>query len=99
MSGGNPMDGRVVSYDDMTPTPVISCDQTNNALVFNNPVQTTLGIASAESETLEFSSPATFSNTIRVGRNGEFPDSVPMISPLDEPHLPHHYHGRDDPCS
>ena len=48
MSGGSPV-------DDMTPMPVISYNQTNNelafnnALVFNNPVQITAGIAAAES--------------------------------------------------
>ena len=66
------MYGIVVNYDDMTPVPALSYNSTNNALVFNNPVQTTAGIASAESETLEFNSPATFNNTIRVGYNGAF---------------------------
>ena len=81
------MDVIVVSYDDVTPMPVISYNQTNNALVFNNLVQTTSGIASAESKTLEFNSPASCNNTIRVGYNGEFPDSAPMISPLDSTSL------------
>ena len=87
MSGGNPLDGIVVTYDDMTPIPVISYDQTNNALVFDNPVQTTLEVASAESDTLEFNSPATFNSTIRVGYNGKFPDPVPMTSPFDSTSL------------
>ena len=49
MSGGNPV-------DDLTPIPVISYNQTNNELVFNNalvfinPVQIGAVIASAESE-------------------------------------------------
>ena len=51
--------------------------------MINNPVQAHEGIASAESETLDFNSPATFNNTIRVGYNGDFPASVPMTSPLD----------------
>ena len=67
----------------MIPIPVIAYNPTNSALVFNNPVQANEGIASAESETLDFNSPATFNHTIRVGYNGDFPDSVPMISPLD----------------
>ena len=75
------MDGLVTSYDDITPIPVISYDQTNNALVFNHPLQTTTGIS--PSEALEFDSPATFNNAIRVGYNGDFPASVPMTSPLD----------------
>ena len=82
MSGGSQIYGIVVSYGDITPVPVISYNRTNNALVFNNTVQTTAGIASAESETLDFNSPATFNNTIRVGYNGNFPDSVPMTLPF-----------------
>ena len=53
MSGRNQIDGIVVSYDDMTPIPVISYNPTNNALVFNNPLQTTEGIASSELEPLD----------------------------------------------
>ena len=83
MSEGSQMDGTVVSYDDVTPRPVISYDQTNNASVFNNPAQATKGIASSEIGTLEFNSPATFNNAIWVGYNGDFPDSVPMTSPFD----------------
>ena len=41
MSGGSPINGVVDNYDDMTPIPVISYNQTNNTLVINNPVQTT----------------------------------------------------------
>ena len=83
MSGGSPNHGVVDSYDGMTPIPVISYNPTKNALVINNPVQANEGIASAESETLDFNSPATFNNIIRVGYNGDFPASVPMTSPLD----------------
>ena len=83
MSGGSQIDGIVASYDDITPIPVISYDQTNNALVFNNPAQTTKGIASSETGTLEFNSPATCNNTVRVGYDGEFPGPVPMTSPFD----------------
>jgi len=59
------MDGLVVKYDDMTPIPVISYNQTNNALVFNSTVQTPAGIASAESETLELNSPAFLNKVCR----------------------------------
>ena len=83
MSGASPMESIVAKYDDVIPIPVIIYNPANNALAFNNTVQTTPGIAPAESETLEFNSPATYNNTIRVGYNGDFPDSVPMISPLD----------------
>ena len=44
MSGGSPNNGVVDSYDGMTPIPVISYNPTNNALVINNPVQTTESI-------------------------------------------------------
>ena len=82
MSGGSQVDG-IVSHDDVMPIPVITYNPTNNALAFNNPVQANEGIASAESATLDFNSPATFNNSIRVGYNGDFPASVPMTSPLD----------------
>ena len=84
MSEGSQTEGIVVSYDNMTPIPVISYDQTNNALVFNHQLQATKGVASSASETLEFKSLATFNNTIRVGYNGDFDDSVPM-TPLFDP--------------
>ena len=83
ISGGSPNYGVVDSYDGMTPIPIISYNPTNNALVINNPVQANEGIASAESETLDFNSPATFNNTTWVGYNGDFPASVPMTSPPD----------------
>ena len=41
MSGGSPNNGVVDTYDDMTLIPVISHSPTNNALVSNNPAQTT----------------------------------------------------------
>ena len=44
MSGGSPDNGVVGSYDDMTPIPVISYSPTNNAVVINNPAQTTENI-------------------------------------------------------
>ena len=40
MSGGSPTNGVADSYDDMTPIPVISYNQTNNTLVIHNPAQT-----------------------------------------------------------
>ena len=83
MSGGSQIDGLVTSYDDITPIPVISYDQTNNALVFNNLVQTTLGMASAESETLEFNSPALFKQSLQVGFNANLSDLFPMPLPSD----------------
>ena len=48
MSGGSPMDGILVNYDDVIPIPVIIYNPINNALVFNNAAQTTSGIASTE---------------------------------------------------
>ena len=69
MNSGSPMDGLVVNYDDMIPTPAITNNPTNNTLVFNNPVQTTAGRASPESETLEFNSPTLFKHSVLVGFN------------------------------
>ena len=83
MPGGSPMDGIVDSYDDMTPRPVISYDQTNNALAFDNPVQTTEGIASSESETLESNSPTLFKQSVQVEFNANLSDFVPMPLPSD----------------
>ena len=72
-----------MSADDMTPMPMISYDQTNNPLVFNTPVQTTLGIASAASETFEFKSPALFKQSVQAGFNASLSDFVPMSLPYD----------------
>ena len=84
------MHGIVDSYDDMTPIPMISYDQTNNALVFNDPMQTTEGIASSESETLGFNSPTTFKQSVQVGLNANLSDFVPMPLPSDpmSPNIP-----------
>ena len=52
MSEENQLHGVALSYDDMIPMPVITNNPSNNALVFNNPVQMTFGIASAEKRNL-----------------------------------------------
>ena len=65
MSGGSQMDGLVTSYDDITHVPVISHDQTNNALAFHNSLQTTLGIASTEGGISESNSPFSFNKVCR----------------------------------
>ena len=69
------------SYDDMTPIPVISYNPTNNALVFNNPVQADEGIASAENETLEVNPRALFQQSVQVGFNANSSDFFPMPLP------------------
>ena len=58
MSEGDQVYGVVSMFNDMIPIPIISNNQSNNAFVFNNEVQTTSGIASTEGEILEFISPA-----------------------------------------
>ena len=83
MSGGSPMDGIVVSYDDMTPIPAISYNPTNNALVFHTPLQTTEGIVSSELEPLEFNSPAIFKQSMQVGFNANLSYFVPVPLPSD----------------
>ena len=83
MSEGKQLYGVVPNYDDMMPIPVITNNATNNTLVFKYPVQTTAGIASAESETLEFNSPALFKQSVRVGFNANLSVFVPMPLPSD----------------
>ena len=83
MSGGSPNHGVVDSYDGMTPIPGISYNPTNNALVINNPAQANEGIASAESETLDFNWPALFQQSVQVGLNANLSDFVPMPLPSD----------------
>ena len=64
MSEGNPLDGVVTDYSEMTPIPVIKYNTTSNALIFDNPVQTSSGIASSDQAPLSFNSPAKFNNGI-----------------------------------
>ena len=52
MSQGNPLDGIVTDFGDMEPIPVIQYDKTSNALIFDNPVKTSSGIASTELDSL-----------------------------------------------
>jgi len=54
MTEGSQHYGIASNFDNMIPIPLISNSKTNNALVFNNEVQTTLGITSIESDMLEF---------------------------------------------
>ena len=71
MSEGNPLDGIVTDYTEMTPIPVIKYNTTNNALIFDIPLQTSSGIASSELAPLSFNSPAVFNNGISAGVNAE----------------------------
>ena len=64
MSEGNQLYGVDSNFDGMIPTPIISNNQTNNAFVFNNDVQTTLGMTSTEGEMLEVKSPALFKESV-----------------------------------
>ena len=72
MSQGNPLDGIVTDFGDMEPIPVIQYDKTSNTLIFDNPVQTSGGIASSELAPLSFNPPAVFSNGISAGVNADF---------------------------
>ena len=58
MSEEDQLYGVVLNCADMIPIPVITNNPTNNTLVFNNALETTLGIASVGSDTLQFNSPA-----------------------------------------
>ena len=67
------MESIIANYDDVIPIPMIIYNPTNNALVFNNAVQTTSCIASTEGEILEFSSPV-FKQSVQVGLNANLSD-------------------------
>ena len=60
----------------------MSYNQTNNALAFNNPVQAN-GIASSESESFEFNSPALFKQSVQIGFNANLSEFFPMPLPSD----------------
>ena len=81
MSEGNPLDGVVTDYSEMTPIPVIQYDSSSNAVIVDNPIQTTGGIASSELAPLAFNSPAVFN--ISAGVNADFTQFVPMPLPSD----------------
>ena len=72
MSEGNPLDGIVTDYTEMTPIPIITYNTTSDALIFDNPVQTSSGIASSDQAPLSFNSPAKFNNGITALVNGDF---------------------------
>ena len=72
MSQGNPLDGIVTDFGDMEPIPVIKYNTTSNALIFDNPVQTSSGIASSDQAPLSCNSPAKFNNGITALVNGDF---------------------------
>ena len=59
-----PPTGLIMDYSNMTPMPVIKYNTTSNALIFDNPVQTSSGIASSDQAPLAFNSPAKFNNAI-----------------------------------
>ena len=79
----SPPQGLVIDYSGMTPIPVIQYDSSSNAIIFDNPVQTTSGIASSELAPLSFNSPAVFNNGISAGVNADFSQFVPMPLPSD----------------
>ena len=83
MSQENPLDGIVTDFGNMVPIPVIKYKSTNNALIFDNQVQTSSGIASSELVPLSFNSPAVFNNCISAGFNADFSQFVPMPLPSD----------------
>ena len=73
MSEELPPQGLVTDYNDMSPIPVIKYDSINNALIFDNPVQTSSGIASSELAPLSFNSPAVLIMVFRRGSMLIFP--------------------------
>ena len=79
----SPPQGLVIDYTEMTAIPVIQYDSTSNAIIFDNPVQTTGGIVSLELAPLSFNSPAVFNSGISAGVNAYFSQFVPMPLPSD----------------
>ena len=78
-----PPTGLIMDYSNMTPMPVIKYNTTSNALIFDNPVQTSSGIASSDQAPLAFNSPAKFNNGIAALVNGDLSEFVPMPLPSD----------------
>jgi hypothetical protein len=79
----SPPQGLVIDYTEMTAIPVIQYDSSSNAIIFDNPVQTTGGIASSDQTPLSFNSPAVFNSGISAGVNADFSQFVPMPLPSD----------------
>ena len=79
MSEGNPLDGVVTDYSEMTPINVIKYNNTSNALIFDNPIQTTGGIASSEQAPLSFNSSAVFKSGVSAGVNAVFFSVCPNV--------------------
>ena len=79
----SPPQGLVIDYSEMTPIPVIKHNTTSNALVFDNPVQTSSGIASSDQAPLSFNSPAKFNNGITALADGDLSEFVPTPLPSD----------------
>ena len=44
MTESNQTDGEVLNSDDSLKTPIIEYNNSNNTIVFNNPIETNLGI-------------------------------------------------------
>ena len=68
----SPPQGLVIDYSGMTPIPVIKYDSSSNAIIFDNPMQTTSGIASSELAPLSFNSPAVCDSGISAGVKAYF---------------------------
>ena len=83
MTEETPTDGVISDYNDMTQIPIIKYNSTNNSLIFDNPVQTSSGIASTELAPLSFNLPAVFNNGISAGGNADFSQYVPIPLPSD----------------
>ena len=82
MTESNQTDGEVLNYDDSLKTPIIEYNNSNNTIVFNNPIETNLGIIASSEDT-----PATFNSSVIV--NGplsvglDFTNFVQMPLPSD----------------
>ena len=85
MTDSNQTDGEVLNYDDSLKMPVIGYNNNNNSIVFNNPIETNLGIiASSEDTPVTFNS-AIINGVLSVG--SDFTEFIPMPLPSDPDNL------------
>ena len=85
MTDSSQTDGEALNYNDSLKMPVIGYNNNNNSIVFNNPIETNLGIiASSEDTPVTFNS-AIINGVLSVG--SDFTEFIPMPLPSDPDNL------------
>jgi len=85
MTDSNQTDGEVLNYDDSLKTPVIGYNNNNNSIVFNNPIETNLGIIATSEDTPVTFNSAIINGVLSVG--SDFTEFIPMPLPSDPDNL------------